>query len=190
MLVLSHQVVSDSLWTAESQASLSLTISWSFPKFKSIESVMPSNHLILQPLPASPLALNLSQHQGLFQWVGSSHQVAKVLELPASASVLSMSIQSWFPSGLTGWISLLSKRPSRVFSSITVQKHQFFGAVPSLFKIKSFSSLIQLVFSMGLFVSLMHAWSLSVSQQCACPPHHWNFRPQTPSLKTQQFLKT
>ena len=189
MLVLSHQVVSDSLWTAESQASLSLTISWSFPKFKSIESVMPSNHLILQPSSSSLPAFNISQHQSLFR-VSSSHQVAKVLELPASASVLSMSIQSWFPSGLTGWISLLSKRPSRVFSSITVQKHQFFGAVPSLFKIKSFSSLIQLVFSMGLFVSLMHAWSLSVSQQCACPPHHWNFRPQTPSLKTQQFLKT
>ena len=44
----------------------------------STESVMPSNHLIL-PL-SSPPALNLSQHQGLFQWVSSLHQVAKVLE--------------------------------------------------------------------------------------------------------------
>ena len=48
-------------------------------KLMSIESVMPSNHLIL--LPTSPLALDLSQHQGLFQWVSSSHQVAKVLKL-------------------------------------------------------------------------------------------------------------
>ena len=45
----------------------------------------------------SPLAFNLSQRQGLFQWVGSLHQVAKVLELhSASASVLSMNIQGWF----------------------------------------------------------------------------------------------
>ena len=50
----------------------------------------------------------------------------------ASASVLSMNIQNWLPLGLTGLISLLSKRLSRVFSSTTVQKHQFFGAQPSL----------------------------------------------------------
>ena len=43
-----------------------------------------------------------------------------------------MSIQGWFPLGLTGLISLLSKGLSRVFSSTTVQKHQFFGAQPSL----------------------------------------------------------
>ena len=53
----------------------------------------------------SPPTINLSQHQGLFQWVGTSHQVAKVL-VSASASVLPMSIQDWFPSGLTCWISL------------------------------------------------------------------------------------
>ena len=45
----------------------------------------------------------------------------------ASASVLPMNIQGWFPLGLTGWISLLSKGLSRVFSSNTVQKNQFFG---------------------------------------------------------------
>ena len=45
----------------------------------------------------------------------------------ASASVLPMNIQGWFPLGLTGWISLLSKRLSRVFSNTTVQKHQFFS---------------------------------------------------------------
>ena len=50
----------------------------------------------------------------------------------ASASVLPMNIQDWFPLGLTGWISLQSKRLSRVFSNTTVQKHQFFGAQFSL----------------------------------------------------------
>ena len=49
-----------------------------------------------------------------------------------SASVLPMNIQDWFPLGLTGWISLLSKGLSRVFSSTTVQKHQFFGIQLSL----------------------------------------------------------
>ena len=46
----------------------------------------------------------------------------------ASASVLPMNIQDWFPLGWTGWISLLSKGLSRVFSNTTVQKHQFFSA--------------------------------------------------------------
>ena len=48
-----------------------------------------------------------------------------------SASVLPMNIQDWFPLGLTYWISLQSKGLSRVFSNITVQKHQFFGTQPS-----------------------------------------------------------
>ena len=51
----------------------------------------------------------------------------------ASAWVLSMNIQDWFPLGLTGLISLQSKGLSRVFSSTTVWKHQFFGAQPSSF---------------------------------------------------------
>ena len=50
----------------------------------------------------------------------------------ASASVLPMNIQDWFPLGWTGLISLQSKRLSRVFSNTTVQKHQFFGTLPSL----------------------------------------------------------
>ena len=66
-------------WTAAHQAPLSFTVSWSLLKFMSIESVTLSNHRIL--LSPSPPALSLSQHQGLFQWVGFSHQVAKVWEL-------------------------------------------------------------------------------------------------------------
>ena len=61
----------------------------------------------------SPTALNLSQHQGLFQWVSSSHQVAKVLEFPASTSVLPMNTQDCSPLGWTGWISLHSKELSK-----------------------------------------------------------------------------
>ena len=66
-------------WTAAHQPSLSITNSQSLLRLKSIESVMPSNHLILLSFP-SPPAFNLSQYQGLFKWVSSSHQVAKVLE--------------------------------------------------------------------------------------------------------------
>ena len=65
-------------WPAALQTSLSITNSWSLLNLMSIESVMPSNHLIL--MPPSPPALNLSQHQGLFKWVSSLHQVDKVLE--------------------------------------------------------------------------------------------------------------
>ena len=68
-------------WTAARQASLSFTISRSLLKFTSIELVMPSSHFFFC-LPPSPPALNLSQHQDLFQWVGPLHQVTKVLELP------------------------------------------------------------------------------------------------------------
>ena len=50
------------------------------------------------------------------------------IAVSASASVLPMNIQDWFPLGLTGWISLPSKGLLRVFSNTTVQKHQFFGA--------------------------------------------------------------
>ena len=66
-------------WTAAYQASLPFTISWSLLKFMSNESIMPPNHLS-SVHPAS-LAFNLSQHQGPFQWLGSLHHVAKVLEL-------------------------------------------------------------------------------------------------------------
>ena len=66
-------------WTVACQALLSFIITQSLLKLMSIESMMPSNHLIFSLLPS--LALILAQHQGLFQLVGSSHQLAKVLEL-------------------------------------------------------------------------------------------------------------
>ena len=75
----------------------------------------------------SPPVFKISQHQDLFQWVCCWHQVAKELEDSASASVLPMNIQDWFPLGLTGLISLQSKGLSGVFSNTTAQKHQFFS---------------------------------------------------------------
>ena len=75
---------------------------------------------------SSPFAFHLSQHQDLFTSGGQS------IGASASASVLPMNIQNWFPLGLTSLISLQSKGFSRVFSSTTDQKHQFFSAQPSL----------------------------------------------------------
>ena len=76
--LLSHVRLFATPWTAAHQASPSITNSWSLLKLMPIESVTSSNHLILSS--SFPLAFSLSQHQGLFQWVSSSHQVAKVLE--------------------------------------------------------------------------------------------------------------
>ena len=87
------------------------------------DAIQPSNPL----LSPSPLYVNLSQHQGLFQWLGYLHQVSKVLDFCFSIS-LPMNTQHWFPLGWTSWISLKSRAISRVFSNTTVQKHQFFGA--------------------------------------------------------------
>ena len=67
-------------WTTAHQTPLSSTIFWSLLRFTSIESVMLSNHLIFC-CPLLLLPFNLSQHQGLFQWVGFLHQMAKILEL-------------------------------------------------------------------------------------------------------------
>ena len=66
-------------WITARHASLSITNSQSSLRHMSIESVMPSSHLILYR-PLLLLPLNPSQHQSLFQWVNSSHEVARVLE--------------------------------------------------------------------------------------------------------------
>ena len=78
-------------------------------------------------MPSSPSALDLFQHQGLFQWVACTHQITKILELQLQHQVLPLNIQSWSPLRVTGLISLLSKGLSGVFSSTTVQRHQFFS---------------------------------------------------------------
>ena len=101
-----------------------------FAQIISTESMMPSNHLILSL--SLPLLPSIFPSIRVFSWVGSLHQVGQSFGASASASVLPMSIQGWFPLGLTGLISLLSKGFWRVFSRTTVWKHQFFGAQASL----------------------------------------------------------
>ena len=121
-------VVSDTLQPCRllaRQASLSFTISQSLLKFMSIESVMPSNHLILcHPLFLPPLIFASIR---VF-----SNELALHINIGSSASVFPMNILGWSPLGWTGLISLLSKGLSRVFSSTTVQKHQFFSVQLSL----------------------------------------------------------
>ena len=91
------------------------------------DAIQPS-HLLSS---SSPPALNLSQHQSLFKWVSSSHQVAKVLEFQLQHQSFQWTPRT-DPLGWNGWISLQSKGPTGVFSNTTVQKHQFFGAQLSL----------------------------------------------------------
>ena len=76
---------------------------------------------------SSPPDLNLSQHQGLFQWVGSLLTGSQRIGALASASVLPVNIQGWCPLGWTAWISLQTKGLS-VSPSTTVRKHQFFDS--------------------------------------------------------------
>ena len=108
---------------------ISFTISQSLLKLMCIEWVMPSNHLILCYPFSCPQSFPAS---GFFSvsWPfasGGQSTGASVL-----ASDLPTNIQGWFPLRLTGLISLQSKGVSRVLSKTTVQKHQFFGAQPSL----------------------------------------------------------
>ena len=94
-------------WNAARQASLSITNSWSSPKPMSIESVMPSNHLILRrPLLLLPSSFPASESFQMSQLLASGGQSIGVL---ASASVLPMNTQDWSPLGWTGWISSQSK---------------------------------------------------------------------------------
>ena len=124
----SRSVVSNSLWPHKSapQASLSITNSQSSLTLMSIESVLPSSHLILcHPLLLLPQSLPASGAFPVSQFFASGGQS---IEVSASASILSMNTQDWSPLGWTGWSSLQSKGLSRVFSNTTPQKHQFFSA--------------------------------------------------------------
>ena len=126
---LSHSVVSNSLWprglhhtrlscpspTARVCSNLCPLSRWWHPTIPS--SVVPFSSR-LQSFPAS----------GSFPMSRFFTSGGQSIGASASASVLPMNIQDWFPLGVTGWISLLSKGLSRVFSNTTVQKHQFFGA--------------------------------------------------------------
>ena len=91
----------------------------------SIELVMQSNHLFLcSPLLLLPKYFPASGSLPMSQLFASDGQNIGV---SVSTSVFPVNTQDWYPLGWTGWISLQSKGLSRVFSSTTVQKHQFFG---------------------------------------------------------------
>ena len=103
-----------------------MTNSGSLLKLMSIESVMPSNHLMLcHPLLLLPSIFPASGSFPISQFFTSGGQS---IGLSTSASVLPVNIQDCFLLGWTAWISLQSKGFSRVFSNTTSQKHQFFGA--------------------------------------------------------------
>ena len=110
-------------WTTACQAPLSSTISQSLFKFMSIESMVLPNHLIL----CCPLLLLPSVFSNIRVFSNDLLFTSGGQSMGASVSVLPMNIQGWFPLGLTGLISLQSKELSRVFSSTTIWKHQFFG---------------------------------------------------------------
>ena len=108
LLLLSRSVMSDSLWPHGLQHA---RLSCPSPSPRACSNSCPSSWWSIQsshPLSSPSLAFSLSQHQGLFQWVSSSHQGAKLL-VSSSASVLPKNIQDWFPLGLNGLISLQYK---------------------------------------------------------------------------------
>ena len=111
-------------WTVAGQASLSITNSQSLLKLMFTELVMPSNNLILcRPLLLPPSIFPSIFSNGSFQMSQFFASGGQSIGVSASASVLPKNIQDWFPLRWTGWISLLSKGLSRVFSNTAVQKH-------------------------------------------------------------------
>ena len=116
-------------WIAACQASLSITNSKSSLRLKTIESVVPSSHLILcHPLlllPPIPPSNRVFSNESTLRMRWPKYWSFSFSIIP------SKNTQGWSPSEWTGWISLQSKGLKRVFSITTVQKHQFFSAQPS-----------------------------------------------------------
>ena len=132
MLLFSCSVVSDSLWPSglwHSRLPCPLLSPRVFQTH--VHWVNDTTQLSHPMLPSSSPALNFPR-SGSYQisWFFASGPQS--IGAAASALVLPMNIQGWFPLGLIGMISLLSKRLSTVFASTIVQKHQFFGAQSSL----------------------------------------------------------
>ena len=124
-----RSVVSDSLWSHESQhakppcpSQTHRVYSNSCPSSQWCHPVVSSSIVPFSFCPQSlPESGSFPMCQ-LFTWSGQTTRVS------ASASVLPMNTQDWSPLGWTGWISLQSKGLSRVFSNTVVQKHQFFSS--------------------------------------------------------------
>ena len=116
-------------WIAARQAFLSITNSWSLLRLMSIESVMPSSHLILcHPLlllPPIPPSIQVFSNESTLCIRWPKHWSFSFSISPSSEHPGLISFRS--PLGWTGWVSLQSKGLSKDFSNTTVQKHQFFG---------------------------------------------------------------
>ena len=124
----SHSVMSDFLWPSESQharppcpSPMPRVYSNSCPWSRWCNPAISSSVVLLSSCPQSLTTSGSFPMSQLFAWGG------QCIGVSASALVLPMNIQDWFPLVLTGWISLQSKGLSRLFSNNTVQKHQFFG---------------------------------------------------------------
>ena len=145
-------------WITARQTSLSITNSRSSLRLTSIESVMPSSHLILcrpllllSPFPPS-IRVFSNESTLLMRWPkywSFSFRIS-----PSKES------QGWSPSEWTGWISLQSKGLSRVFSNTTVQKHQFFSAQPSS-QSNSHNPILVLFNSVNFGVDILASLSLN-----------------------------
>ena len=117
-------------WIAACKASLSITNSQSSPRLMSIESVMPSSHLILcRPLLLLPQPF---QHQSLFQWVNSSHEVAKVLEFQLQHHFFQRNLRAdLLQNGLVGSpCSPRDSSPTPQFKSISSSVLSFLHSPP------------------------------------------------------------
>ena len=153
-------------WTAVSQASPSITNSWSLLKLMSIESVMPSNHLILYcPLLLCPQSFPAS---GSFQMSQLFASGGQRIGVSASTSVLPMNTQDWFPFGWTGWIqgtlkSLLQHHSSKA----SVLLHSAYTEAQSLVEIDSPAILDQFGSNQFTVSRLYHSF-----KGCAPAPSH------------------
>ena len=137
-------------WTTEHLSSLSFTISQSLLKPMSSQSMMPSNHHIL----CHPLLVLLQSSPASGSFPKSQHlpSGSQITGDSASALVLAINIQGWFPLELTGLIALQSKEISGVFSSTTLQKHQFFEA--KIFFFLFMMQISYLYMTVGKFIAL------------------------------------
>ena len=128
--LLSHVRLLATPWTAARQTSLSIINCRSLPTLMSIESVMPSSHLILcHPLlllPPIPPSIRVFSNESTLRMRWPKYWSFSFSISPYSEH------QDWSSLGWAGWISLQSKGLSRVFSNTTLQRHQFFSAQFSL----------------------------------------------------------
>ena len=196
---LTHVQLFATPWTTAFQASLSFIISSSLLKFMSIDSVMLSSYLISSAKFFS-ICLQSFPPSGSFPVSRLYASGGQSIIASALASVFPMFIQGWFLLNMTGLISLLSL--SRVFSSTTIRKHQFFSAQPSVssnsshlyitngkiivLTIRNFVGKVMALFfnMLSRFVIAFLARSKGILISCCihCPQWFWNIRRENLSL--------